>query len=235
MKRIVLSVATIFAMSSFAVAGGDIVPIEEPVVEVPEMIEEPVVMNDAGFYLGLGYGSLSFERTVTAENHIAGITYEYNPDLDLDYDTVMFQVGYKINQYMAVEYRYWKGMGDESIPALDRNFGGDGSADLSAYGFYAKPMYPISDQFNIYALLGYSVATYDVDYGDLNDGSTDKDGFSWGVGAGFAFNQNVSVTLDYVVVADASYDNLLGVNGKEYAVTNDSTVDTVNVAVSYKF
>ena len=233
MKKIVLSVVTTLAMSSFALAGGDIVPIEEPVVEVPEMVEEmPVV--DAGFYLGLGYGALGFERTVTAENHIAGVKYEYNPDINIDYDTVMFQVGYKINQYVAVEYRYWKGMGDEDIPALDRNLGGQGSADLSAYGFYAKPMYPVSEQFNVYALLGYSVATYDVNYGDL-DGTTDKDGFSWGIGAGFAFNQNVSVTLDYVVVADASYDNLLGVNGTEYAVTNDTIVDTVNVAVSYKF
>ena len=233
MKKIVLSVATTLAMSSFALAGGDIVPIEEPVVEVPEMVEE-LPVDDAGFYLGLGYGALSFGRTVTAENHIADVKYEYSPDLNLDYDTVMFQIGYKINQFVAVEYRYWKGMGDENIAPIDRNLGGQGSADLSAYGFYAKPMYPVSDQFNVYALLGYSVATYDVNYGDLT-GSTDKDGFSWGLGAGFAFNQNVSVTLDYVVVADASYDNLLGVNGTEYAVTNDTTVDTVNVAVSYKF
>ncbi len=234
MKKIVLSLTTILAMSSFTFAGGDIVPIEEPIVEVPAMMEEEVIVNEAGFYLGLGYGALGFERTITAENHITNVQYEYNSNLDLDYDTVMFQIGYKINEYLAVEYRYWKGMGDEDVPALDKNLGGQGSADLSAYGIYAKPSYSISDTFNLYALLGYSIATYDVNYGAIS-GTTDKDGFSWGLGAGFAFNQNVSVSLDYVVIADASYDSLLGVNGTEYAIENDSSVDTVTVAVSYKF
>jgi len=232
MKKIILSLTSVLAMGSFAFGGGDIVPIQEPVVEVPEMVEEDMPVNDAGFYLGLGYGALGFERTVTAENHVANI--EYNSDLNLDYDTLMFQIGYKINKYVSLEYRYWKGMGDENIPILDKNLGGVGSADLSAYGFYAKPAYSISDSFNLYALLGYSLATYDVNYGAIS-GTKDKDGFSWGLGAGFAFNQNVSVSLDYVVIADASYDNLLGINGTEYAVTNDTTVDTVNVAVSYKF
>ncbi len=226
MKNIVLSAVAVLAMSSFAVAGGDIAPVEEAVVDVPEVMEAPVV--DAGFYLGLGYGALGFERTVTAGN------FEYNPDRDLDYDTVMFQMGYKFNSYVAVEYRYWKGMDDEDITAIDNNLGGVGSADLSAYGIYVKPMYPISEAFNVYALLGYSVATYEVDYGDLT-ADTDKDGFSWGLGAAYAFNQNVSVSLDYVVVADAEYDDFVGYNGTLYEATNDTTVDTVNVAVTYKF
>jgi len=231
MKNIVLSAVAVFAMSSFAVAGGDISPTEEPIVDVPEVMEAPV---DAGLYLGLGYGALSFERTVTAENHVEGIKYTYKPDLSMDYDTVMFQAGYKFNEFVAVEYRYWKGMGDEDITSLDNNFGGVGSADLSAYGIYVKPMYPVSDMFSAYALLGYSVATYEVNYGDLN-GETDKDGFSWGLGAAYMFNSNVSVSLDYVAVADASYDDLLGIDGTEYGVTNDTSVDTVNVAVTYKF
>ena len=231
MKNIVLSAVAVFAMSSFAVAGGDIAPAEEPVVDMPEIVE-PVV--DAGFYLGMGYGALSFDRTVTAENHVEGIKYTYNPDLGLDYDTFMFQMGYKFNEYVSVEYRYWKGLGDEDINPLDENLGGVGSADLSAYGIYVKPMYPVSDMFNVYALLGYSVATYEVNYGELS-GDTDKDGFSWGLGAAYAFNNNVSVSLDYVVVADASYDDLISSDGQEFAVTNDTTVDTVNVAVTYKF
>jgi len=231
MKNIVLSAVAVFAMSSFAVAGGDISPTEEPIVDVPEIMEAPV---DAGLYLGLGYGALSFERTVTAENHLEDITYTYNPDLGMDYDTLMFQAGYKFNPYVAVEYRYWKGLGDEDILGLDVKLGGNGSADISAYGIYVKPMYPVSDMFNVYALLGYGTASYEVNYGDLN-GDIDKDGFSWGLGAAYMFTSNVSVSLDYVMVADAEYDDLLGVDGTEYAVTNDTSVDTVNVAVTYKF
>ena len=231
MKNIVLSAVAVFAMSSFALAGGDIAPTEEPIVDVPEMIEAPV---DAGLYLGLGYGSLSIERTVTAENHVMNSKYSYNPDLDMDYDTIMFQAGYKFNQFVAVEYRYWKGLGDEDILGLDVKLGGNGSADISAYGIYVKPMYPVSDLFNVYALLGYGTATYEVNYGDLT-GETDKDGFSWGLGAAYTFTNNISVSLDYVMIADDEYDDLVGFDGVEYAVTNDTSVNTVNVAVTYKF
>jgi opacity protein-like surface antigen len=226
MKNIVLSAVAVFAMSSFAIAGGDIAPVEEPIVEVPEVVE---VNTDAGIYLGLGYGALNIERTTTVAH-----TLTYTPDLDMDYDTLMFQAGYKFNSYVAVEYRYWKSLGDEDILGLDVQLGGNGTADISAYGIFVKPMYPVSPEFNVYALLGYGVATYEVNYGDLT-GETDKDGFSWGLGASYAFTNNVSVSLDYTVIADAEYDDLVGYNGVVYDVVNDTTVGTVNVAVTYKF
>ena len=47
MKNIVLSAVAVLAMSSFAVAGGDIAPVEEPVV-----VAEPVI-TDSGFTLVL--------------------------------------------------------------------------------------------------------------------------------------------------------------------------------------
>jgi len=231
MKNIVLSAVAVFAMSSFAIAGGDIAPVEEPVVEVPEVVE---VNTDAGIYLGLGYGALNIERTVSAENHVMNTKYTYTPDLDMDYDTLMFQAGYKFNSYVAVEYRYWKGLGDEDILGLDVKLGGNGTADISAYGIFVKPMYPVSPEFNVYALLGYAVATYEVNYGDLT-GEADKDGFSWGIGASYAFTNNMSVSLDYTVIADAEYDDLVGFDGVQYDVVNDTTVSTVNVAVTYKF
>ena len=50
MKNIVLSAVAVLAMSSFAVAGGDIAPVEEPVVVVEEAV------STGAFYLGLAYG-----------------------------------------------------------------------------------------------------------------------------------------------------------------------------------
>ena len=53
MKNIVLSTVTIFALSSFALAGGDITPVDEPIIETEE-VSEIIVSNDQGLYLGLG-------------------------------------------------------------------------------------------------------------------------------------------------------------------------------------
>ena len=56
MKKFNLSLVTVLAMSTFAIAGGDIAPVEEPVVVVPEVIES---ISTGGFYLGAAYGLLS--------------------------------------------------------------------------------------------------------------------------------------------------------------------------------
>jgi hypothetical protein len=60
MKKLNLSLAAIFAMGTFAVAGGDIAPVE-PVVE------EPVVVESTGnFYLGLAYGYMTANEDYTS-------------------------------------------------------------------------------------------------------------------------------------------------------------------------
>jgi len=84
MKNIVLSAVAVLAMSSFAVAGGDIAPIEEPVVEVPE-----VVVTDSGF-LGLAYGYANVDGSVFETHNIKNFA---NTNLD-SYSTVMIQAGY---------------------------------------------------------------------------------------------------------------------------------------------
>ena len=228
MKNIVLSAVALFSMSSFAVAGEDTTTYTQQTV--PEVMEMPVV--DAGFYLGLAFGDVLFERTV--ENNRNGGKIIYNPNLDTTYSTLMFQMGYKFNPYLAVEYRYWKGLGDEDITSIDIGFGGVGSADISAYGIYIKPTYPVTDVFDIYAFLGYAVSTYEVNYGNTT-ADTDKDDLSWGFGLGYSFTENVSMSLDYVLLSDNSYDELVGVDGIIYDITNETLIDTVNIAITYKF
>ena len=49
MKTIALSVITVMAISTFAMAGGDIAPVE-PVVETPAVVETP-----GHFYIGVAY------------------------------------------------------------------------------------------------------------------------------------------------------------------------------------
>ena len=214
MKKMNLSLVAVLAMSTFAIAGGDIAPVE-PVIETP-MVEESTPGN---FYLGLAYGMANVESTDsdTFRGIIATTTVA-----DVDYSTVMLQAGYKFNPYIALEGRYWVGL-DEDINAAE-------TLTIDTWGIYAKPMYPVTDAFDIYALLGYAssdvtVANNGTDYSPADD----IDGFSWGVGADYFFTENVAVFVDYTTMYDDSHAGLVA--GTEY----DSTITAVNFGVTYQF
>ncbi len=209
MKNLTLSLVAVLAMSSFAVAGGDIAPVEEPIVV------ESVVDNSA-FYLGIGYGY--FDETVDTSGYVNDIHW------DDDLNTVLFQVGYQFNEYIAIEGRYWLGAGD-----LEGADGWSSSGDYSAWGIYAKPMYPIG-AFGIYGLLGYSSTTLEPD--DFAS-YLDTDGFSWGLGAQYAFTDNLSLFADYVMLGDS--DELTD-DATGFTYPNvDISIYTFNVGLTYKF
>ncbi len=228
MKKLNLSLAAIFAMGTFAVAGGDIAPVE-PVVE------EPVVVESTGnFYLGLAYGYLNDDveltdnaGTMPGNNLGAGATYDL---WDNDHSEIMIQAGYNFNEYIAVEGRYWFGISDDSI----LNDAAESSVD--AWGIYVKPQYPVTEAFNIYALLGYGAAEYSWTVNDANGWSNtwsddSVDGFSWGLGASYAFTDNVAVFVDYVSIYndDENYFNTVD------DIDLDRTIDTWNFGVTYNF
>ena len=227
MKNIVLSAAAVFAMSSFAVAGGDIAPIEEPVVEVPA----PVV-TDNGFYLGIAYGLLTAESTASYSS--GGQSYS-EKFVDDDFNEVMLQAGYQFNKYIAVEGRYWIGT-DSSVDWTDGGSITTSDVSVDAWGIYVRPQY-FWGEFSVYALLGYGAAEYDVTF--TNTGGLDRvynsdtlDGFSWGLGAQYTFNDNISVFIDYTSIYDDTND-VTAANGLIYQV--DDTISTWNFGVSYMF
>jgi hypothetical protein len=102
MKKLTLSIAAVMAMSTFAIAGGDIAPVEEPVVVV-----EPAV-DDSGFYLGLAY---SFVDTEVIWDY-SKLEQDNYDGTEGDYHAIMLQAGYKFNSYFAVEGRYWNNVAD---------------------------------------------------------------------------------------------------------------------------
>ena len=62
MKKVTLSMIVALAMSTFAVAGGDIAPVEP-------MVETPVIEESTGaFYVGLAYGLINIDDTVTVSS-----------------------------------------------------------------------------------------------------------------------------------------------------------------------
>ena len=215
MKKLNLSLVTILAMSTFAIAGGDIVaPVEpEVVVETPMVVEE-----DKGLYLGLGYGFLSADR----ETRVPGNNNNFDQGT-ADYDQIMLQAGYKFNSNIAIEARYWLGITDHAWATIsDNNIQSVGEID--AFGIYAKPMYPVTSAFDVYALLGYA----SVDYSITNGTSGDLDGFSWGLGASYEFNNNVAVYVDYTELYNDDSTNNLG-----WGI--EDQIDVVTVGVTYQF
>ncbi len=219
MKKLTLSLAAILAMSAFAVAGGDIAPVE-PVVE------EPIVESTGQFYLGIGYGY--FDQTMddipTAHYGLVNIEAET--------DNVLLQAGYQFNEYIAVEGRYWIGIGDATWTASQNYLGvsGDLSGDYSSWGIYVKPMYPVTDSFNVYALLGYASTSLDAD--ENPELYWDTDEFSWGLGAEFGVTDNVFIFADYVNLG-APDDFTWDPTGETKDVDGD--LYTFNVGVTYKF
>ena len=213
MKKLTLSLTTILAMSTFAVAGGDIAPVE-PVVETPMVMEAPV---NTGFYLGIAYG---YEK-LTIDRASGGNL------LDEKFGSIMLDAGYKFNQYVAVEGRYWSGINSNNDLGWRTGIPADITVD--AWGLYVKPMYPVSSALNIYGLLGYGSG--DASYEPNNNVTITSDsvsGFSWGVGAEYVITNNWSVFVDYTSIID-------GESGAVDAINTDDSLNTVNVGVNYQF
>ena len=222
MKKFNLSLVAVLAMSTFAIAGGDIAPVE-PVVEVPVVIEE---VSTGGLYLGLAYGLLNASiEDARNVNVPAGGTVTHTL-LDTDFDEIMLQAGYKFNEYVAVEGRYWFGM-ESSISSWNIDTTAN-DVTIDAWGLYVKPMYPVTEEFNVYAMLGYAGA--DLEQHSRNYVSDSVDGFSWGIGADYSFTENVAVFVDYVSIYDDEETYAVGAGGEI-----DYSIDTWNFGITYNF
>ena len=195
MKNVILSLALITAMSNVGFANENTDTVESQAVESsPE---------DKGFYAGLAYSHLShdidFQRLST--------------NVELDFNAIMLDIGYKFNPYVAVEARYNISLGDTDV---DDHLN---EAEMSVLSFFVKPMYPIAPEMDIYALLGYSLtdAKYSQDIISFDEGS-----FSWGAGASYDLTEDFSIFAEYAQF----YNDTL--NGFDYVV------DSFNLGVTYK-
>jgi len=158
MKRnILITLVALATMNSIVFAGGKVVaPVEAPVEPVP------VLQTPSPIYLGLG---LLWGRYNGDCGGGAGCKYE-----DVTYGALL-RAGYDFSQYFGIEGRV---LG--TFLKAQPNFG----EELRHLGIYAKPMYPIGEDFNIYALLGYGWTQTKTDGKNLKE--VDEGGFSAGLG-----------------------------------------------------
>ena len=123
----------------------------------------PVAVDTNPFYVGIGLLWAGTSRDCFGEGEC--------PDVRLK-DTTwggIVRAGYEYNQYIGVEVR-----------ALTSSLESDW-AELTHYGIFLKPSMPVSEQMNIYGLLGYGHTEIDTDCVAIHD-TFKYDGFSYGIG-----------------------------------------------------
>jgi len=211
-KKTLLSTAALFALTSTSIQAENTFYDANPA--------PAYAPGTAGPYVGIGYSRASVD-----DDFVDLWTGDYQ-NISVDYDSMLLQAGYKYNPYIAFEFRYWfsVGNGDATTSGTLLPFGGYN--DFDAWGIYLKPMYPITPEFNVYGLLGFS-GTYvegGPDWDILNDSS-----FSWGGGVSFDVTPHIEIFVDYVQLYDGSYYDYY------WDTEQDTTLDSWNIGVNYKF
>ncbi len=211
MKTIKLSMVVMLTLSCIGYAGGN-----EAISESIPVAIEPSV-DTAAFYIGLGVANMSLSNDVSDEEFTSL--------------GVMLQLGYQINEYLAIEGRYTRSVGDleyDHGKTSNPNYN-DYPADFSNIGIYLKPMYAV-ESFNVYALLGYGqVELTNIPLGGAGiSADRAESGFQWGLGASYDVTESTAIFVDYVrFYDDKGFDHR--------ASTADVASDAWTLGVSYRF
>jgi len=117
------------------------------------------------------------------------------PYEDITYGA-MVRAGYEINEYFGFEARAMRTFWGK---------GKNGGERFEHYGIYAKPMYPVSERFNVYGLVGYGWTSSINSGGNGNLPEVGSWGFSWGAGIEFDLSDKKS-DFDDKVGYDREFD-----------------------------
>lgn len=175
MKKILM---TLVAVATLGFAGGDIAPVQEPVV----VAEAPFT----GFYVG---GAITANETyVNGEKKYFG---------DDDYTETAYGLGlvggyvfYNDGRFsVAGELRGARSFWAES-EGMDYTYN---------YGAFIRPeVYVFDNTVGLYGLAGYAKTAFVPTAGE----TVDESGFAYGVGAEYFVSKELSVFVDYTMLPD---------------------------------
>jgi outer membrane autotransporter protein len=150
---------------------------------------------------------------VGAEYTMLTISPDGGPDFDLS--ALGVRGGYYFNQYFSVEGRLAFGISDDSMTETDPILG---TATLTvsldhSLGVYAVGHIPLTEQFQLYGLVGLTQFSGKIDAsisgGPSGSLSSDDNGLSFGVGAEFDMTKNLSLGVEYVsYITDGDIEGL---------------------------
>ena len=168
MKKVIFSLTVAAALSTAAFAGKNVAPVSIPPLPVPTKPKAPVVVPPLGLYIG---GGLTFVKSEcqcdTNVKFSDGSTSKVNSAKTYG---INLKAGYSFNEYIAIEAKYlYTPWGDED-------------KTLKHYGIYLKPTAPVSENLDVYGLLGYGKT-------ECETIKESHKGLAWGLGAEYTLGQ----------------------------------------------
>jgi opacity protein-like surface antigen len=228
MKKVLLLLT---AASTMIFAGGDIAPVE-PIVATPApVVEAPSPIK---FYVGGGYSRINADGSggnpLIYQDTFNALAVEAlgSHSWDINANNYLLLAGVKVNEYFAIEGRYSNSFEDFDYKfTSEQQYAGTlNGGEIESYGIYAKPMYPVTEQIDVYGLLGYGNTKITGNGGKIMDSGD----FSWGAGASYEITNNISAFADYVRLYDDTVNDVGSIiNGDKVKV------DSVNVGLIYTF
>jgi len=212
-------------------------PVEEEIVEeyieedIPEVIETPIMVEEVivpplvqdvkanGLYAGIGISATKFKTACKNSGTGTGCR-KSGTDKTVG---LMARVGYDINQYVGIEAR-----------GIRTNWKANGGK-VKHVGIFLKPMLPVGDATNLYALAGVAKTTTQGKLQRVNAKS-----FAWGAGVEYDVSKDVAKEGRYSRAFDGKGDQEKGLGvfaDYERLVQKSGSpdLDTVNVGVTYDF
>lgn len=215
MKNLTLFTSALVLTSQLAFSGGDF-EVVEPVITVPVVEEDP-----SFFYVGLAGTNTQVYSTEQA--------FFGTSDTQDELGQIVLQVGYNYNEYLAFEARFGTTVGYADY------------ADVDSYSIFVRPQYPVSEDFTVYALLGFGQVNVDGTDGDtpaapsvIGQEILSESAFHMGLGVEYKIYEDFSIFVDYTVLAsDADISSTL--YGYDPVVYDELSVQVLAVGVNYKF
>jgi len=171
MKKVIFSLVAATALSSSLFAGKNVAPAPLPPVPVPEK-PAPAVLPPLGLYVGGGLTYAKSQCQCDDNTRCSDGTSCAQPHEGKTYG-VNLKAGFDLNEYIGIEGRYlYTPWGDED-------------KTLKHYGIYLKPNAPVTDNIDVYGLLGYGKTECET----LKESYK---GLAWGLGAEYSFGKKTA-------------------------------------------
>ncbi len=175
-----------------------------------------------GVYVTIGGTILSTELDLNGLD-VSGQTVDLGVE-DTSITMINGRIGYRLNDFFAVEGEVGFGLGgddfDRTIPVdvLGMPVNVDTNVTLDVKNYYvafARGILPVSDDFDIFARVGYGEATAEVDVvgtalGFTASGSDEQSesGIAYGVGAQYNLTGHDGIRADYTRLDDTDIISL---------------------------
>lgn len=232
MRKVQISLLNIITSTTLLMAGGDLVstvPYETqdmmaaevvPLTPPPVVPETPVAsvsmpkVDVHPVYIGLGLVAARYDSKCKIATNQGSVDKTVG---------VLVRGGYDFNRYMGLEAR---GL----ITSIKSNGG-----KVKHLGAFAKPMYPVSDDVNMYGLVGYAKTTTQ---GSMR--RTNVTGLALGAGVEYNLSEDKKKDAKYEREFDGQADQEKGFGvfadyERLYQKSNAPELDAVSIGLTYDF